>query len=95
MNAIISISSSYGFDHNWTLIVSTKGGSKSFYLGQDVKFCSRVLGMETRDVVSAIGTSAISRGEIGNTKLADFICKELGINGRNFTKFEDWAFCCQ
>jgi len=54
MNAEINITSNYGFDHNWTLVVSTKTKTKSFYLGQDVKFCSRVLGMEPSYIVRQI-----------------------------------------
>ena len=75
MKAQILISSSYGFDHNWTLVVSTPKKTRSFYLGQDVKFCQRVLGMDTSYVVSQIGTREIAEGTKGNTKLANFICK--------------------
>lgn len=95
MNAEIKISSSYGFDHNWTLVVSTKTKTKSFYLGQDVKFCSRVLEMDPSYIIKQIGTGEISEGTPGNEKLAKFICKELGLNGRNIHKFEDWEFCAQ
>ena len=95
MNAEIKISSSYGFDHNWTLVVSTKTKTKSFLLGQDVKFCSRVLGMEPSYVVRQIGTGEISEGTPGNKKLARFIVNELGLNGRTINNFEPWAFCAQ
>ena len=95
MNAEIKITSNYGFDHNWTLVVSTKTKTKSFYLGQDVKFCSRVLGMEPSYVVQQIGTGEISEGTPGNKKLAKFICKELNLNGRNIDKIEPWALCAQ
>jgi hypothetical protein len=95
MNAEIKISSSYGFDHNWTLVVSTAKKTKSFYLGQDGKFCSRVLGMETSYVVQKIGTREISEGTPGNKKLAKFIVKELGLNGRNIDKIEPWGLCAQ
>jgi hypothetical protein len=95
MNAEIKVTSNYGFDHNWTLIVSTKTKTKSFYLGQDVKFCHRVLGMEPRDIVRQIGTGEISNGTKGNKKLAKFICKELGLNGRNIDKIEPWGLCAE
>ena len=95
MNAEIKISSSYGFDHNWTLVVSTKTKTKSFYLGQDVKFCNRVLEMEPGYVVRQIGTGEISEGTPGNKKLAKFIVKELGLNGRNIDKIEPWGLCAQ
>ena len=95
MKTHILISSSYGFDHNWTLVVSTESKTKSFYLGQDVKFCSRVLGMDSSYIVSQIGTREIDEGTKGNTKLAKFICQSLGLNGRNIDKFETWSFCGQ
>lgn len=83
----VSVSSNYGFDHNWTLQVH----DKSFYLGQDVKFCNRVLGMECRDVATAIGTREI-QSEKGNLKLAKFICKQLGITKKNVSTFAPWQF---
>jgi hypothetical protein len=93
MKAHILISSSYGFDHNWTLVVSTPKKTRSFYLGQDVKFCQRVLGMDTSYIVSQIGTREIAEGTKGNTKLANFICKSLGLNGKNLDKIESWGLC--
>ena len=95
MKAEIKISSSYGFDRNWTLVVSTAKKTKSFFLGQDVKFCSRVLGMEPSYVVQQIGTREIDNGTPGNKKLAKFILKELGLNGRNIDKIEPWGLCAQ
>ena len=95
MKAEIKISSSYGFDHIWTLVLSTAKKTKSFLLGQDVKFCSRVLGMEPSYVVRQIGTGEISEGTPGNKKLAKFIVNELGLNGRNIDKIEPWGLCAQ
>ena len=95
MKAEIKISSSYGFDHNWMLVLSTPKKTKSFYLGQDVKFCRRVLGMEPSYIVKQIGTGVIDEGTTGNRKLAKFICKQLSINGRNFEKIEPWGLCAE
>jgi hypothetical protein len=95
MNAEIKITSNYGFDHNWTLVVSTPKKTKSFYLGQDVKFCNRVLGIEPRYIVQQIGTGEIDHGTLGNKKLAKFICKELNLNGRNIDKIEPWGLCAE
>ena len=95
MKAEIKISSNYGFDKNWTLVVSTAKKTKSFYLGQDVKFCSRVLGMEPSYIVREIGTREIDHGTIGNKKLAEFICKQLNLNGRNINKIEPWGLCAE
>ena len=95
MNAEIKITSNYGFDHNWTLVVSTPKKTKSFYLGQDVKFCNRVLSMEPGYIVQQIGTGEISEGTPGNKKLAKFICNELNLNGRNIDKIEAWGMCAE
>ena len=95
MEAEIKITSNYGFDHNWTLVVSTAKKTKSFYLGQDVKFCSRVLGMEPSYIIEQIGTREIDHGTIGNQKLAKFICNQLNLNGRNINKIEPWGLCAE
>ena len=95
MKAEIKIGSNYGFDHNWTLILSTPKKTKSFYLGQDVKFCQRVLGVDTSYVVKQIGTWEVGYGTPGNKKLAKFICNELGLNGRNIDKIEPWGLCAE
>ena len=95
MKAHISISSSYGFDHNWTLIVELKDSVKSFYLGQDVKFAQRVLGMDTSYLVQQIKTREISEGTKGNIKLARFIIKHLGLTESKLKKLQPWKLCCQ
>jgi hypothetical protein len=80
----------YGFGHDWTLIAF----GKSFYLGQDVKFCSRVLSMDPREVVSAIGTDKLYT-EAGRKKLARLIVSELGLNRSNVKSIEPWGLCAQ
>lgn len=78
----------YGFGHNWTLVA----GKKSFYLGQDVKFCSRVLGMSPSYVAENIGTNDL-RTATARRKLAAFIVQSLGID--DFSGIEPWALCCE
>jgi hypothetical protein len=95
MKTEIKISSNYGFDHNWTLEVNTKTGIRSFYLGQDIKFIRRVLGMEPDYLIEQIGTRDISNGSVGNRKLARFICNELGINIRTVGEIESWGLCAE
>jgi hypothetical protein len=87
MNIIIS--SNYGFDHNWTLIIK----SKSFYLGQDVKFCHRILGMSPRDIVQQIGSAHIQDEKV-NKKLARFIVKQLG-GIKAITNLQPWELCAE
>lgn len=85
----------YGFGHNWTLKCETPKITKTFWLGQDVKFCHRVLGMDTDYVASCIRTRNISEGTIGNRKLARFICRELNLNGNNIKRMNGWDLACQ
>ena len=79
---------SYGFGHEWTLEVY----GKQYYLGQDVKFCSRVLGMEPRYIVEQIGSPEIEVPAV-NKRLAKFICDELGIT--RSTKLQPLELCAQ
>jgi hypothetical protein len=72
----------YGFGHDWTL----EAYGKKYYLGQDVKFCSRVLGVSPSTIVSAIGSPEIEVPAI-------FICKELGITRK--TNINAWDLCAQ
>jgi len=94
MKTKIEFTSNYGFDHNWILVCETPKQKRAFYLGQDVKFCNRVLGQTPRDIVEAIGTREITTKQ-GNIKLAKFICKQLGINGKNMHKLQDWSICAE
>jgi hypothetical protein len=95
MKASIQITSNYGFDHNWTLHIEINGKRKSFYLGQDVKVCSRLLHMQPRDVIQAIGTNDIT-SENGNKKLAHFIVKTIKeIHSINFKDLQPWELAVE
>jgi hypothetical protein len=78
------------FSHDWVL----KFGNKRFYLGQDVKFCSRVLGMDTSYVAEQIGGSDLTDPRL-RKKLAKFICHELNITKDNVNQYNLWDFCAQ
>ena len=80
----------YGFGHNWIL----QCYGKEFWLGQDSKFCGRVLGLRPAEVVAEIGTDQIET-VCGNNKLAKFICKKLKINRSNAGQFNSWDFSVQ
>ena len=95
MKGMIQITSNYGFDHNWTLHIEFNGIRKSFYLGQDVKFCNRVLGMTPRQVIEVIGTNDITT-EDGNKKLTQFILKTLKELYRiNFNTLQPWELSAE
>jgi hypothetical protein len=95
MKKSILITSNYGFEHNWTLVLSSKKTKKTFFLGQDAKFCSRVLGMNPAHIVQSIGTRQIAEGTVGNTKLANFIYKELGLTAAKVKELQSWELCAQ
>lgn len=87
----VIITRQYGFAHYWTLVV----GKKQFYLGQDVKFCTRVLQMEPSYVVQAIGDSNIEDPKT-NRKLARFIVDTLKSEYLiNFKNLEPWGLCAE
>lgn len=88
---VIITRDSYGIGHNWTL----EYNKKQFFLGQDVKFCQRVLGIGPRVVIEAIGTDEIDNDTIGNKKLAKFIVKELGLTKSNIKNLNTWELCAQ
>ena len=88
---IVITSGVYGSGHNWALVIK----NKRFYLGQDVKFCTRVLGMQPSDVMSRIGTRDIGDGEVGNKRLAKFILSELKITKKQLKTLEPWGICAQ
>lgn len=85
---VIVTRGAYGFGHEWTLVAY---GHK-FYLGQDVKFCSRVLGMEPRAVVGIIGSPNIEEAST-NKRLARLICERLGVARSNVKNLELWSLC--
>lgn len=80
----------YGFGHDWTLV--TRYGN--FYLGQDAKFCSRVLGMRGSDVAQAIGSNDL-RNDTTRRKLAAFILQSLGLDESTLQDVQPWELCCQ
>lgn len=88
---VIITQGDYGFGRNWTL----EYNKKQFYLGQDVKFCNRVLGLSPITIISTIGTAEIDNDTIGNKKLAKLIVKELGLTKSNTKDLNTWELCAQ
>ena len=78
---------------NWTLVLTKDKLEKKFFLGQDAKFCSRVLGMTTSDVVDAVGSSELFKDEV-KIKLANFIVKRLKLTEEAFN-LQSWELSCQ
>jgi len=84
----------YGFGYDWTLLVTTHNSSKSFYLGQDVKFFRRVLGMEPRDIINEVGDNDLRKVET-QKKFGDFILQTLGLTEDEIDTLQPWELCCQ
>ena len=81
--------------HNWNLLVSHENGQKqNFFLGQDVKFCSRVLGLSPRYIVEQIGDNDFSNEETLE-KLGNFIIDQLELTEEKVFGLQSWELCCQ
>ena len=94
MKAIIVVSAGQ-FGHDWNLVVDFKDGqTKVFYLGQDVKFCYRVLCCQPSYVVQEIGGNDLTKDSL-RKKLAKFIIKELELDARKLRKINTWDLACQ
>ena len=94
MNATIRTSiNAYGFGRDWTLVVTNGERTKDFYLGQDVKFCSRVLGMSPYYIIEQIGSNDISDPDTLD-RLGNFILDALELDESVF-EAESWELCCQ
>lgn len=86
----IQITINYGFCHNWTL----KAYGKTFYLGQDIKFCHRILGCEPSYIIKQIGSNDLSK-EATKKKLAKFILNSLNINRSNIKNIDPWQLSAE
>jgi len=91
---VVTQTGDYGFGNNWFLIVKLKEKTKSFFLGQDVKFCRRVLGMEPREVVEVIGSNDLRKPETLRS-LGEFIIEHLELDEEKIKNLQEWELCCQ
>jgi hypothetical protein len=87
--ATISIENNYGF-HYWTL----HAFGRRFWLGQDIKFCRRVLGMEPSYIIEQIG-SADLRLDDTRDRLGEFICKALNLDDETAANIDDWGLASE
>lgn len=87
------------FVRNWSLTVIFRGNKKKvFFLGQDVKWCHRILGVDLRDVLEISGVNIKDHAlkyEINQLKLGRFIKGELGLTSKKCRDLEPWELCCQ
>ena len=86
---IILSAGPYGFGRTWQL----KAFGKLFYLGQDAKVCSRLLGLEPSEVINLIRGNNISDDHINNN-LAVLIINTLELTAESAQDLEAWALAC-
>jgi hypothetical protein len=92
MKAKIEISNgSYGFGKTWTLVVNE---THHFYLGQDVKFCSRVLGVSPSYIVQQIGSNDVEKPSV-NKRLANFIINQLELTETKLKTLQAWELSAE
>ena len=95
MDCIVKLTpNEYGFGKDWNLQVTTMETSKTFYLGQDAKFCSKVLGIETKQVLNEIGEEKL-KTKTSLEKLGNFIVETLGLSEDEINQLQPWELCCQ
>lgn len=73
----------------WGLRVMSDDKIKTFYLGQDVKVCGRLLGMNPDDVIAHIGGSDVHDPEI-NVKLCDLILERMNLTIEDLIELNPW-----
>lgn len=78
------------FGNDWTLTAF----GRTFYLGQDVKFCQRVLGMTGSQVAEQIGTNDL-RGDEARQNLASFILEMFDLDETKLKNLQPWDLCAQ
>lgn len=89
----------YGFGHDWTLVLIKDGMPRTFMLGQDVKYCSRV-GLEPASIVAALGSNDLKDPKI-NEQLAWLIMENLSdedpeeVAEKIYDNLESWELSCQ
>lgn len=85
------------FCHNWILQVEfgyKKKTIKQFFLGQDVKFCTRVLGISPHELVRVIRGNQIEDPKV-NKRLARYILGHIRLTTDELKKLESWELCSQ
>lgn len=95
MESIVVLTpNTYGFGKDWNLKVTTNETSKTFYLGQDIKFCHRVLGIEPEQVMNEICEQNL-KTKSALEKLGNFIIETLGLSEDEIDQLKPWELCCQ
>lgn len=87
---IVKITTTYGFVRSWTL----DAYGKQFYLGQDIKFCRRVLGAEPTQVAYELGTNDLTEDRT-RRRLARYILHSLDLDKTKLRNLQPWELCAE
>ena len=72
----------YGFGYDWQMSVKRGEEEKIFYLGQDAKVCSRILGMTGREVAQHVGSNDLNLLSTRQA-IAEMILQTFGVTDDN------------
>jgi hypothetical protein len=87
----------YGFGYDWQLEVTKGDMTKVFYLGQDAKVCSRILGMRPSEVADVVGSNDLTLKETRES-IADLILEAVGVTEENedeFFNLQPWEIAAE
>lgn len=94
---IIVTVNGYGFGHDWQLEVTKGDETKMFYLGQDAKVCSRILGMRGSEIADIVGSNDM-RLESTRQAIANLILEAVGVTEDNedeFFNLQPWEIAAE
>jgi hypothetical protein len=89
----------YGFGHDWTLVLIKDGIPRTFWLGQDVKYCSRA-GLDPASIVAYLGSNNLKDPD-NNEKLAWLIMENLSdedpdeVAEKIYEHLQSWELSCE
>jgi len=96
MKVNISPEPYYFGTHRWNLNIvfgRKEKTLKTFFLGQDAKFTSRVLGCDINDLFEHLGIKKWTPR--ASKKVANYIIRELGLKSKILKKLEVWELSCE
>ena len=96
MKVDISPEPYYFGTHRWNLNVvfgRKQKTFKTFLLGQDAKFTSRVLGCDINELFDQLKIKKWTPR--ASKKVANYIVHELELNSKILKKIEVWELCCE
>jgi len=83
---IIVTRNGYGFGYDWQLEVTKGDITKVFYLGQDAKVCSRILGIDCSEIADIVGSDDM-RLESTREAIGNLILEAVGVTEENEDEF--------